>query len=224
MSHGNTVGSLTQIQHEVLVGTLLGDGTLRRQAGKLNAYLEVNHSYAVKEYVDWKYRIFQQYVLTPPKRRRGNGQRVAYRFTTRSLPQFTQYYFWFYGGKKRIPEDLQLTPRVLAVWFMDDGSKSRSSCYFNTQQFPLEDQQRLQWLLRSTSSIESSLNKDKIYWRIRITTESTKILHALIRPYILPYYRYKLGDDPVTTDPKGEAPQMMRGNTPTLTHLNMTMA
>lgn len=45
---GNTVGSLTPTQHAVLVGSLLGDGTLRKQEGKRNALLEVNHASSLK--------------------------------------------------------------------------------------------------------------------------------------------------------------------------------
>jgi hypothetical protein len=37
----NTVGSLTEEQRSILIGTLLGDGTLRR---KINTLLEINHS------------------------------------------------------------------------------------------------------------------------------------------------------------------------------------
>ena len=103
ISLGNTVGSLTPTQHAVLVGSILGDGTLRRQGKmrRINALFEVNHCLQCREYVDWKWLHFQEYVLTPPKARKGNGKRVAYRFTTRSLPVFTNYYEWFYkDGKK----------------------------------------------------------------------------------------------------------------------------
>ncbi len=43
---GNTVGSLTSTQHAVLVGSLLGDGSLRRQdpQRRVNALFEVNHA------------------------------------------------------------------------------------------------------------------------------------------------------------------------------------
>ena len=217
---GNTVGSLTSVQHAILVGSLLGDGTCRKQGTRTNALFEANHSVQYKEYVDWKWKHFQEYVSTPPKSRFGNGSRVAYRFTTRSLPIFTNYYQWLYENrKKRIPRDLILSPLTLAVWFMDDGSRSRSACYLNTQQFTLEDQEFLQRLLQETFGIESGLNRDKHYMRIRITTESTKRLVELIRPHVLPCFQYKLGDDPVTTDPKGEAPHV-RGNTPTLAFHN----
>jgi hypothetical protein len=219
-SPGNTVGSLTATQHSVLVGSLLGDGSLRiqgRGSRRLNALLEVNHSVQFKEYVDWKHEVFQSFVLTPPKPRAGNGTRVAYRFTTQSLPVFTDYFRWFYGdGKKAIPRDLELDPLILAVWFMDDGSKSRSACYLNTQQFTTAEQSLLIERLAQTFGIEGHLNRDKQYFRLRITTRGTRKLMDLIRPFILPCFRYKLLDDPVTTDPKGEAPDSIRGNTPTL--------
>ena len=206
MPPGNTVGSLTSIQHAILVGSLLGDGTLRKQGTRINALFEVNHAIHSKDYVDWKWQHFQAYVSTPPKSRKGNGLRVAYRFTTQSLPIFTSYYVWFYKNRRKVvPQDLVLDPIALAVWFMDDGSRSRSACYFNTQQFSREEQEFLQNLFLETYGIESALNRDKQYLRLRITTESTKRLVDLIRPHVLPCFRYKLSDDPVTTYPKGEA-------------------
>lgn len=199
------MGSLTSIQHEILVGSLLGDGTLRKQGSRKNALLEVNHSLKFQDYVDWKWQSFQEYVLTPPKARLGEGVRVAYRFTTRSLPVFTDFYNRFYKNRKKlVPFDLKLTPQSLAVWFMDDGSKSRSAVYLNTQQFSLTEQHFLKELLLESFGINCTLNRDKQYWRLRVSTESTKILVALIRPYILRCFAYKLINDPVTTDSKDE--------------------
>ena len=172
--------------------------------------MEVNHAWQARDYVDWKYAIFQSYVLSAPKCRQGNGSRVAYRFTTQSLPVFTEYYNWFYKNRKKfVPQDLILDPLMLAVWFMDDGSKSRSACYLNTQQFSLTDQKLLQHILMRDFGIESTLNRDKQYLRLRITTKATVRLTKIISPYVLPYFRYKLSNDPVTTDPKGEALTLM---------------
>jgi hypothetical protein len=81
---------------------------------------------------------------------------------------------------------------ALAVWFMDDGSKSRSSCYLNTQQFSGDDQQRLIKMLWRTFKIEGRLNRDKEYVRIRVTTSGTERLHQIISDYILPSFRYKI--------------------------------
>ena len=49
---GNTVGSLSEVLHAIVVGSLLGDGSMR---GKTNALLEINHSVRQRSYVDWKF-------------------------------------------------------------------------------------------------------------------------------------------------------------------------
>ena len=50
----NTVGSLTQEQKSIIIGSLLGDEYLRIIAGRKDAFLEINHSISEKDYVDWK--------------------------------------------------------------------------------------------------------------------------------------------------------------------------
>jgi hypothetical protein len=68
------VGSLSEVQHAIVVGTLLGDGAMRCET---NALLEVNHSAAQWSYVDWKYRHLAEFVATPPKQRATDrGSRV----------------------------------------------------------------------------------------------------------------------------------------------------
>ena len=160
---------------------------------KINAYLEINHAYSQKTLVDWIYSKFKNLVITPPKWRKGNGSREAYRFFTRSLPILTPFYDEFFvNGKKIIPENLKLNALSLAVWFMDDGSKSRSSIYLNTQQFTVDEQKKLIFILKDQFGLESTLNKDKIYFRIRVRSESSKIMVKIIERYILPNFRYKL--------------------------------
>jgi hypothetical protein len=56
---GNTVGSLTQLQRSIIIGSLLGDGYVRIVDGRKDAFLEINHSISQKEYVDWKYEMLQ---------------------------------------------------------------------------------------------------------------------------------------------------------------------
>lgn len=185
----NTVGSLTEEQKSILIGSLLGDGAMRK---KKNALLEINHSFAQKVLVDWMFSKFKELAETNPKWRKGNGKREAYRFVTQSLPILTPYYDQFFkSGKKIIPTDLKLTPLALAVWFMDDGSKTYSSIYLNTQRFSKEEQLFLIKLLEEQFGIESTLNKDKIYLRIRIRTSSAKKFVNLVKPFVLDEFRYK---------------------------------
>jgi hypothetical protein len=183
------VGSLSEAQHAIVIGSLLGDGSMRC---KTNALLEINHSSHQRSYVDWKFRHLADLVTTPPKERSGNGGRIAYRFVTRSEPALTPYYRLFYeGGRKQVPQ-LALPALGLAVWFMDDGCRSRSAAYLNTQQFDVQSQFVLVALLEEQWGLESTLNRDKSYRRIRISVRSTKRLSEIIEPYLLPELRYKL--------------------------------
>ena len=160
---------------------------------KRNALLEVNHCGAQRQYVEWKFAQLASLVRTPPKLRSGNGGRVAFRFTTRSLNVLTPYFRMFYsGGCKRIPAGLQLPPLALAVWFMDDGCRSRSSVYLNTQQFDFESQRIMLSLLQEQHGISGTLNRDKIYYRIRIAVRSMRTFSDLVRPHLIPEMRYKL--------------------------------
>jgi recombination protein RecA len=186
---GDAVGSLSEVQQAIIVGSLLGDGSMRCRA---NALLEINHSFHQRSYVDWKYRHLAELVRTPPKMRAGNGRRTAYRFVTLSLPALTSYFRLFYESRKKVVPELELSPLALAVWFMDDGCRSRSSVYLNTQQFDRSSQLRLLRMLRDQWGIHGALNRDKVYHRIRLSVEGTRKLARIIDPHLLPELRYKL--------------------------------
>lgn len=196
----NTVGSLTQFQESIITGTLLGDGYLRIMPGRRDAFLEVNHSYSAKEYVEWKFEALQWLCISKPQTRRGNGNRIAYRFFTKQHPELSILYERFYrNGNKIVPEDLILDPISLSVWFMDDGSRCRDSdVYFNTQQFSLEDQRRLLEKLNAVG-LEGRLNKDKHYYRIRLLKSSVPRLREMIEYTIIPQMKYKVELNPVET-------------------------
>ena len=194
------MGSLTQLQRSIIVGTILGDGYLRIVPGRKNAFLEINHTFHQRDYVDWKFKMLESLCRSGPVIRRGNGNRIAYRFTTRQSGEISEIYKRFYQGRKKvIPDDLYLDPLMLAVWYMDDGSKCREGdVYLNTQQFDLIDQEKCRALLQQLE-IETTLNKDKTYWRIRIRKSSIVRFFSIISSYIIPSMKYKLSYSPVET-------------------------
>ena len=189
---GNTVGSLTQKQKSIIIGSLLGDGYLRIVPGRKNAFLEINHSVSEKNYVDWQYQRLKDIVKSPPKQRKGGGRRIAFRFFTQQHPELTKLYLKFYkDGKKTIP-NLKLDPLMIAVWFMDDGSKCGKDYYLNCQRFDLISQKRLMEMLNRQYGISTSLNRDKKYYRIRVRRRSQERFKKLIESYIIPSMRYKV--------------------------------
>ncbi len=66
----NTVGSLTEFERSIIIGSILGDGYLRIIPGRKNAFLEINHSIKAKEYVDYKYNSLKRLCESAPKERR----------------------------------------------------------------------------------------------------------------------------------------------------------
>lgn len=182
------MGSLSEDQRSLIEGSLLGDGAMRC---KTNALLEINHGAQQRSYVDWKYQRLADLVRTPPKARQGNGKRIAYRFTTLSLPELTPLYRAFYREGKKVVPELRLTALSLAVWFMDDGCKSYQALYLNTQQFERGDQERLLSMLREQHGIAGTLNRDKSYYRIRIAVASVPRFQELVRSHLLPQFEYK---------------------------------
>jgi hypothetical protein len=190
---GNTVGSLTQFERSLVIGSLLGDGYMRIIPDRNDAFLEINHSIKAKEYVDYKYESLKRFCISAPKERPTNEGRVAYRFFTKQDQEFTKIYNEFYkNNRKVIPKEFVLDPVILAIWYMDDGSKSRDcDIYLNTQQFSMNDQNILLNKLREIG-VTARLNKDKKYYRIRILKESIADFMRTIEPYIIPSMRYKL--------------------------------
>jgi len=187
------VGSLTQEQKSIIIGSILGDGYLRIVPGRKDAFLEINHSISEKDYVDWKHRELKSLVKSPPKARKGNGKRIAYRFFTRQHSEITKLYQEFYQGREKIIPNLKLNPLIIAVWFMDDGNKSYKTYYLNTQRFDYQSQKELIQMLKEQYRIEASLNRDKKYYRIRIKQSSADRFRKLIQDYIIPIMKYKLG-------------------------------
>jgi len=193
----NTVGSLTQFQKSLIIGTVLGDGYLRILPRSKNALLEINHSFNQKDYVDWKCDSLKEFVKSKPKIRKNNGNRFAYRFYTKQHTELTKIYKSFYqNGKKLIPDNLDLDPVSLAVWYMDDGSKCRDSdIYLNTQQFELNDQRKLISALEKLG-LKVKINKDKNYFRLRFLKSSIPKLRELLKNKIIPSMQYKLSFTP----------------------------
>lgn len=196
----NTVERLNQFQKSVIIGTVLGDGYLRIVPGRRDAFLEINHALSQREYVMWKYDVLNGIRAGAPKLRNGNGTRTAIRFQTRQSNELTEIKSLFYKDKiKVIPSDLQLNPVILAVWFMDDGSRCRESdVYLNTQQFDTDSQLILIQALKKLG-LDATLNKDKHYFRIRFLKKSISKLFSLIEQTIIPSMQYKIGLESVET-------------------------
>lgn len=192
---------LTDQQRHWLVGLMLGDGHLETQNQGRTYRLKIEHSAGQKDYVDWLYQQFKDWVTTPPQLKRqtiNTTLYLKYYFNTVSHAAFRFYARQFYQrGKKVVPKQIQhwLTPAALAVWYMDDGSLKSSqhrARILNTQGFTKREVSRLTESLRKQFGLKTQLRKQPEGYQILIGGESYDELCKLLQPYIILSMRYKL--------------------------------
>jgi len=205
---------LSPKQRQLIIGSLLGDGTMRLGKGARNVSFKIEQGLAQKEYVEWKYQILKQFVFTKPQisyryTKHGTKYAKSWWFRTIRHPLFTDIYKKFYkgngykNGRKIIPKDIKadFTPFVVAIWIMDDGSYSRKRIDISTYSFSLSEIHILQDCFKKVFNIQARYysDRDKGY-RMYFNQNETKKLIKIIRPYIIPSMRYKIGfRNPVTT-------------------------
>jgi len=196
---------LSELQKQVLVGTLLGDGCLETRNRGRTYRLKVEHSISQKDYVNWKCQVFKSFTLSEPRihKRMSYGLvRDNYCFQTLSHGSFRFYGQQFYrDGKKIMPKIISklLTPLALAVWFMDDGSiksKQHKALVIHSQSFNKQDLELIRGVLEVKYKIKSALRKrkDGSGFVIYLLSETIDIFIALVEPYILSSMKYKLGN------------------------------
>jgi recombination protein RecA len=201
---------LDKKQRALIVGSLLGDGTMRLGKNARNVNFKVEQGLAQKEYVMWKYQILKPFVFTEPKishRFAGNGEKYekSWWFRTIRHPLFTEIYKDFYKGngyrtgKKVIPAWLkkELTPLALAVWIMDDGSFSRNRIDISTYSFTIAEIKTLQKYFKELFDIKMNYYRDRDKgYRMYSNQEETLKLIKIISPYIIPSMMYKIISQP----------------------------
>jgi hypothetical protein len=194
--------SLTQDCRDVIVGAVLGDACLERNGR--NVRLRIDHSYAQRALVEWKYQSLAELAPSPPKRvevfdPRTNQTYVHCRFVTRTTDLLNEYFELFYAddGVKRVPQDIAsylLSELSVAVWYMDDGGR-RSDCrsgYLNTQAYQAEEVNILRYCLLHRFNVPTKLHFAAKRPRIYIASAQFEGFCDWIRPHVIPEMQYKL--------------------------------
>lgn len=201
---------LSDIQREIIVGKLLGDGHLESRDG-IMWRLKIEHSIKQQEYVDWLYQKFRKWVLSEPLVKNKAVREKSYQnigFSTVSHIKLRYYGNIFYKeGKKIIPKNIKtlLSPLSMAVWFMDDGSnksKHHKSLILNTQSFEKKDLLFLQSKMIEKFAVNCSLRKQKEGYQIEIKAHDAQKFAKIICKHILPSMMYKLEVVGLTNLPK----------------------
>jgi hypothetical protein len=211
------VSPFDQLQTDLLIGTLLGDGCLQTENGQAWRYRAIHKAFH-KQYIDHKYQILKDFCNKEPTYQtifdsRTNKNYCRYYFNSRMSSDFRFLGSIFYKNdgtvlKKVVPKHIHryLTPRALAYWYMDDGAlkwKGHSNAVrFCTDSFSNSDVNLLINVLKEKYNLNCSLQKKDNIFRISILENSYIQLKDLVFPYLLPsmYYKFPDGNKGVIND------------------------
>ena len=200
---------LTKQQTSVLIGTVLGDGFLQK-TGEKNARLRLEHSQKQKDYVLWKGSIFGRLFQGTPSylERVHPKSRETYkycRWQSSATPAFGKWRKYFYpNGKKIIPSDITdffKEPISLAVWYMDDGyyNKVDRNSYIYLGRVTRIEAEILQQAIAKNFNISATVyDKKNKGFALFFGAMETKVLQALIGPFIIPSLQYKIFTNSLT--------------------------
>jgi len=186
---------ISVLARDVVIGTLLGDGTIDADS----SHLSFSHSHRQRDYALFKAALLKelepQYDEFAVAARSGEEkQHMTVQVRTVAHRALRIHRRDFYSPKKRVPAWIAATlnERMLAFWFMDDGytrirpgrqplSEIATCCFTEADLHILAES-----LLRL--GIRATIRR----LRLHFDTASTKALSERIAPYVPPSMRYKL--------------------------------
>lgn len=186
-------------QRGIIAGMLIGDGV------KHENNFFVQHSIQQKDYVLFKKQLLEQITEKPvalwqSASQKGNDQ---IRIEPRLIPLIRVMSNRLYpGGHKTISRKFLnfLTPQGIAIWFMDDGSKSFKKqngvvhaieITLNTYTSFAESEAIVSYFSEEWG-FKWGLNKSRNQYRLRMGTQEGKRFLAFLSPYIHPSMRHKI--------------------------------
>lgn len=169
---------LNEKQHHLIIGSLLGDGHLRRKKETHNSYLSIKRCLSDLDYLKEEYNILKDLCSSGIKQRstfdkRTNKVYSSCEFSSKSLIDLNSYYnIWYKNKIKVVPNNLELNDLSIAIWFFDDGNlaykNNRFYGSFATNSFTKDEVYYLKSLLDNRYNVKFVLtNKIKDQYIIK---------------------------------------------------------
>jgi hypothetical protein len=195
---------LSENARAVILGAILGDGSLKIQSKFANAGLQIRHSEIQKDYLLWKAEMLKEIATDSSisvQEPDGYSKNRKWRFVSKRVPSLTELHHLAYSHNRlkiRRTWLNQMTPLSLAVWWCDDGSLisyGGRKGVFCTDGFDEASVRILARYLEVVWNINVIVapvgakrdGKQERYWRIWIrSTEELQKFLRIILPYIPP--------------------------------------
>lgn len=197
----NTYVPLSESTRAIVLGTLLGDGSLKKQEGYKNARLQFRHSISQQEYFLWKVQALSEVQTVGSvheQKADGFSQHKKLHFQSSALPALTELHELTHRQNKlyiRRKWLNTLSPLSLAVWWCDDGSiigggRKGVLCtdgFLKKSVTTLAQYLEVAWGVSTTVAPvrRKRAGTQEEYWRIWFRSqESFKIFLRIILPHI----------------------------------------
>ena len=211
----NQSNQITEKQHNLILGSILGDAHLQCRKNKqfVTYRLRFSHGVKRKKYVFWKWQQLRTLCKTtqaPYLESRRDGKQ-AYCFYTAWSGQFKYYHDTFYkqngkgGYVKYIPQNINgllFSFLSLAVFYMDDGTaRDYKACRLSTQGFTRGENLLLIECLHANYGIYAKLDtyysqqRQCTYHNISIPSRGYERFRECVKPVIafsVPEMLYKV--------------------------------
>lgn len=199
--------SLSAEQRSIMVGSLLGDGSIQRNAVRNSAQVVLMNGEEQREYIEFKRRAFGDLASELNPATSGYGDGVIWRFSIDVTDESAQmerempFVDTHKSGRRRwSPTDefiSRIDAQALAIWYLDNGSVGNGQATIHSQRFSLVDNERLAAWLLTTFGIEASPHPDgKGYIYLRLKTNATRRMFDVIRAFVPSCMSYKIDHCP----------------------------
>jgi len=182
---------LTKEQNDVLLGLMLGDGSLcEYRASTRTAYLRVNRSLKDVDYARTQLATFKDFVAHDDVRQFSRflheKEYFSCSFFTARASVFGEWYErWYATGKKQVPLDLTtISDCALAVWWCDDGCVVNGSLKLATHGFDEASIDRLLAILNDRFNEGFAKRIQTTGWSIHGNRAVTKAFVSLTEEYV----------------------------------------
>lgn len=184
----------------ILLGSLLGDGSLKIYKPYKNARFSFRHSINQKDYFFWKVEQLKEISGKShfwEQQPNGLGG-IMLRYQSEAREDLTEIYRLTHENNRLVIRRKwlnKLTPLALAIWWLDDGSLigNGKRGVFCTDPFTLEEQEIMVQYLQKVWGIKTAIGKIKRqrnskvveYYRLWIrSSEELKKFLRIILPYV----------------------------------------
>jgi LAGLIDADG DNA endonuclease family len=113
----------TEEQHELILGSILGDGQLRFEKDGAKGHLRLTHGHKQTAYCQWKAEALGT--------KANVGKLHSWADSERSLEFDCYRRIRKFKALLSVPADMiaKITPRIAAIWYLDDGTLKRAKKY-----------------------------------------------------------------------------------------------